>query len=823
VAKPKFDPKDFLLRRGETLVLGVAGFFLVLLLVWGVRTSLSAMNPEAEAQKLTAKATDVNRKIDSGEPDEAALKALALPGFLKQGTELKRARVNDFQLNGNFFDPTAQPNTKRENPTVLTIGDYQADLVLGAMPGYDMYIDDDGEVQIAVFTMKTESKLDTDKLKKVVGDLSKLGKLNQTNRNNLNNSSRPQTGPGGPGTTPTGGGPGTTGGGFPGGGFPGGPGRGGPGRGGPGRGGPGMGIGGSNPHGLQTGEFDAKGQRNEKAIKYIPIKELDAALRAGNLPATTVIPQRLVIVQAVVPLKKQLDELKRALRLPNPTPATAKPDEIARADAEARRWGPWYDGYEVQRRETRVKPNGEVEILQDWPDVPADPKDTSGNYKFEETFIDKIYTRKIADTLEEGYMPYFLKPDLKLVMPLPRLAKDLNVRYPEVKLKDIVDNIDRLKKADKKELSPSDLLQRLSNTVPPDSIYGAKTGDGLESSGNYGNQKFGPPGSGSLPAGFGPGLPGVPGVPGGPGAPKPPAGYGDATHTNDVDNYLLRFIDSDVVPGHTYEYRIRLRMWNPNYGQDALVANPEFAKESYKLLHSKWLQLLTAITVPAESFLYAYDVKTYFDQTAAAYPSEGREATAESKRLNALLQVKDYQAVVQVATWMEQVKAGDGLKREPVGAWVVAEMPVGRGQYVGRKQFVKLPLWSSETQQYVFRELVDKVVKGNYQPKGWVVDFSTKSVLVDFDGGKVKTKSAVRFDAQGNLVAQPRAFEEDVATELLIVRPDGKLVVRSSLTDDADANRKAVTGEWAKWVKEVENHKPASDGKPEANPFDPKR
>ena len=160
-----------------------------------------------------------------------------------------------------------------------------------------------------------------------------------------------------------------------------------------------------------------------------------------------------------------------------------------------------------------------------------------------------------------------------------------------------------------------------------------------------------------------------------------------------------------------------------------------------KVLYSKWLQLDTAITVPAEFFLYAYDTKTYRDQINTTYLPEGREATTESRALNGMLQVKDYQAVVQIATWMEQVKAGEGPKREPIGAWVVAEMPVGRGEYIGRRQYpVKLPLWSSESQQYVLREFADKVAKGKYQPKGWLVDFSTRSVLVDFEGGKVKTK-----------------------------------------------------------------------------------
>ena len=68
---------------------------------------------------------------------------------------------------------------------------------------------------------------------------------------------------------------------------------------------------------------------------------------------------RLVTINAVVPYKKQLNELKRALRLSNPPP-TAKAEEIAKADAEAQRWGPWYDGFEVQRRvHQTVQPDGE--------------------------------------------------------------------------------------------------------------------------------------------------------------------------------------------------------------------------------------------------------------------------------------------------------------------------------------------------------------------------------------------------------------------------------------------------------------------------------
>ena len=289
----------------------------------------------------------------------------------------------------------------------------------------------------------------------------------------------------------------------------------------------------------------------------------------------------------------------------------------------------------------------------------------------------------------------------------------------------------------------------------------------------------------------------------------------------DIDNFLLRFVDCDARPGYTYEYRIRLRMWNPNFGQDKLVANPEYAKENFKILYSKWTQT-DPITVPAESFLFAHDVKAYHEKIDAEYPPKndnatGGVATTESRAVNRLLQVKENEAVMQMATWMEQVRTGTGTQREPVGAWVVAEMPVGRGEFVGRKQFIKLPLWSAEKQEYLLREVGDKVVKGKFQPRGWLVDFSTKSVLVDFEGGKVKTKAGVRFDDKGNVISRRAGIiDEDAETEVLIVRPDGKLVVRSSQVDDIDPNRKSIVTEWTRWVKEVEARvrlRPARDGR----------
>lgn len=53
---------------------------------------------------------------------------------------------------------------------------------------------------------------------------------------------------------------------------------------------------------------------------------------------------------------------------------------------------------------------------------------------------------------------------------------------------------------------------------------------------------------------------------------------------------------------------------------------------------------------------------------------------------------------------------------------------------------------------------------------------------------------------------------EDVATELLIVGSDGKLIVKSSLIDDQNPIRKQITDVWTKWIKDVETRKVVGPG-----------
>ena len=259
-----------------------------------------------------------------------------------------------------------------------------------------------------------------------------------------------------------------------------------------------------------------------------------------------------------------------------------------------------------------------------------------------------------------------------------------------------------------------------------------------------------------------------------------------------IDHTLLRFVDCDVKPGHSYQYQIQVELVNPNWNKPDLMANPAQAKEKkYQFLKGPWVPLDKVTTVPEESFLYAYDADQYRQETQEKYK--------EQPRLRQKLQAKEGEAVVQAMAWLEQVKTDTSGQREPVGAWVAAEMPAARGGYIGRRTFVQLPLWSSESNQYVLRELAaERVGRDKVQPKGWLVDFTTKAVLVDHEGGRVRTR------------ANGRVYDEEVATDLLIARPDGTLEVRNTLADAENKNRQEIAKNWEQWVKRVQESRPAA-------------
>ena len=189
--------------------------------------------------------------------------------------------AEDFKLTNPQFDPTAKPDTKKENPHVLQMGTYQVDLIRGSMKGFDIVPGTDGEQMIAVIYGKKTEAQDQEKLR-ALSEKFKKGRKGKKGPPKAppGNVQRPPglPGPGGPGGPPGGGGLG--GGGLGGG-----------------------GLGGDNPYG-GPGGFQFGAQRVEKAIEYVPVAQLDAAIAKQKVPAMTVIPVRMVTVHAEIPLKR---------------------------------------------------------------------------------------------------------------------------------------------------------------------------------------------------------------------------------------------------------------------------------------------------------------------------------------------------------------------------------------------------------------------------------------------------------------------------------------------------------------------------------------
>jgi hypothetical protein len=60
---------------------------------------------------------------------------------------------------------------------------------------------------------------------------------------------------------------------------------------------------------------------------------------------------------------------------------------------------------------------------------------------------------------------------------------------------------------------------------------------------------------------------------------------------------------------------------------------------------------------------------------------------------------------------------------------------------------------------------------------------------------------------------------DEVATEMLILRGDGKLVVKRSVDAEADDFHNRIVRDWEKWLKEVAARKDKSE---DANGFSPR-
>jgi hypothetical protein len=261
---------------------------------------------------------------------------------------------------------------------------------------------------------------------------------------------------------------------------------------------------------------------------------------------------------------------------------------------------------------------------------------------------------------------------------------------------------------------------------------------------------------------------------------------------------LIRLIDVDVLPGDIYRYRFRVRMANPNYKRTD-VASPELAERNTPLL-SAWFEIPQLVAVPPEYHVYAVD-QSELDKK---YEGQNKDVRYDPNR----------QAAFQIHKWLGHASP-DGRTDFPVGEWSVAErVIVSRGEFVGPRQRVEVPYWSTARERFVLAG--DKSIQGE-KTKGILVDFNPPDgdpmILVDFEGGQLSYTRAAANDDKAERVR----VTEKAGSEALILSPDGKLLSRTSWTDSNDKERVERLDTWRRRIKEVKEGTSTGDPK---NPFD---
>ncbi len=273
------------------------------------------------------------------------------------------------------------------------------------------------------------------------------------------------------------------------------------------------------------------------------------------------------------------------------------------------------------------------------------------------------------------------------------------------------------------------------------------------------------------------------------------------------DYILIRLFDVTVEPGKTYEYRMQVRMANPNRDRTD-AASQGFAHLPELPAKDSWYVLPEKVQVPLDVNYYAVD-QAKIDASA---PKEPKDPSQPKEPKAPVQAIKENQIALQIQKWVETLKT----KREeqPIGDWVIAERVVAtRGEPIA-PQKVEVPYWRKTQDRFTL--LSDGPSKsGRRGPPTVEVSFmdGDEPILVDFTGGDV-TYKRTRPDAAAGQAAP--VTDKGGAVDVLLLMPDGTLAARDSAVDAADAKRVSRVKEYRDFIRDVKNTK---GGKEQTTPF----
>jgi hypothetical protein len=514
---------------------------------------------------------------------------------------------------------------------------------------------------------------------------------------------------------------------------------------------------------------------------YIPVTDI-GSMAAGDQLADMVLPTRVAIVECSFPYRKQIEEFQHKLHLPTPAAVMNEQAVDEPTDPNATPAGPRPTFYFKPPRFERRRVDVHGSPLEDWKAI--DPAANWSNIVYanggrfeppDDEWLDAVSFENMA---------------------MPKLALMGKNQYPNV-------------------ASQLPELQKMIAKLKADKLAAAavKKPNPLADAANNVNAAWSPrPKSndvGSNKTGMGPnGEPGR--TPKTTGDNKittrPPMNPNGTETTEDTypDYCLIRMIDVTIQPGEYYEYRLKVRMANPNFGKKN-VASPAYAESAEPLEAAEWFEVglkkgePKVVAAPPEYHLYAVDQEDLDTQDNKRYTGQNAKVAKERR------------AVFQIHKWLLDTNTRPNV---PVGEWSVAErVLVHRGEYIGIRERVEVPYWRSQHNGFVLvPDEGPAPLRGAPPPKGIFVDFGLPllegamlekpyPILVDYEGGEMSYDRVVGKDEKGADKKQHVSNKAD--TETLILSPDGKLLAMNSGTAKADAERIKRLKEWHERIDDV--------------------
>lgn len=753
-AKPAAKPKGggskssgpgFLMKHGERVGLAVAGVLALLLIAMSLfmpESGFAAGSPDDKAKELKTKTDMVSRRLNdsSNVPGEADLPP---KDSSKKRLELDKTVVSAGKYATDPFTDSAPPGTPGRRPPSI----YPVEEALAAI----------GRVQIKTYLLTKKDGKDA---------LVMLKGGSTDNRDLAGKMGGPGGGRGGPGGGSLGPPPGASGLGMPG--------------------------------------APAQAEDESKKDKKVEVVTLDKLASAtGMSPAMQIRPLRLAVIGASFPYKKQVDEFRAKLGLRSVaeviSEASAEIDEKTKKPipnlAAFRFLGVIVERREVDGDGKPGTPWTELKLGQSYREYirHAGREFESDDAEFAKVSFTGLVMPKLKQFRPEehglsaasaGGMPGMPLPPMggggrgggslgpppasdrlppgaggtESGEPVVAAAKTTASQYPAVE----------------KQLSMlAAALKKLEG----------KKSEEVAAPSRFNGDDFNP---------FGPTTPPAPG--GGRGGEDPPRSSEtpSAAGVELPEHCLVRVIDVTVEPGKTYEYRLKVRMANPNKDRRD-VANPMYAEPDY--LDSPWASVPYNVAVTPELMYFAVDQKEVDEAADRKKRYEGPYAKLPINR--------ERMVVLQGHRWLTDLKLDSGA-RLIIGEWAVAErMPVYRGEYVGRDERIEMPVWRHTREAYVMaddggsrRGPKTLRVPFRFEAKGGMPD----AMVVDFHQGR---RGYERVTARAEEKVETKKVEDSAATQVLLMNPDGKLVLREAAFDTSDKERAARLKDFRKRIEDV--------------------